>query len=142
MTELEKRLQTMEDMEAIRSFHNDYIFYLNSHQWDAMADCFTEDAYALIHEPCHGKEAIHRHFTERIAKLNTVNTRNVHFATQPVIIVDGQKAKSHWQIYIMISDQATGSPLKWIPGRYDCEYAKINGQWKFSSMIYTSPWPA
>ena len=141
VAELEGRLRIIEDMEAIRAFHHEYVFYLNNRQWDDMADCFTEDAFANIHGPCSGKEEIRKLFTERISKLNKGKGRDAHFAVEPVLRVDGDRAEGHWLIYILISDPITGSPSRWIPGRYDCEYSKVKGEWKFSSLKYTSPWP-
>ena len=142
LEEMEKRLKAIEDVEAIKNLHNEYLFYLNNSQWQEMADCFTENATANIHELHKGRKEILKFFTEVIAKLNAGKGRDAHFAVQPVITVDGVKAKGHWLIYIFIADPATGNALRWIPGRYDCEYVKEGGHWKFSSLTYTSPWPA
>ena len=30
---------------------------------------------------------------------------------------------------------------RWIQGRYDCEYVKENGKWKFSVLKMRRPWP-
>ena len=139
--DIAKRLQVLEDIEAIKQMHNEYLFYLNNEQWQEMADCFTEDATANIHEIHHGKKEILKLFTEVIAKLNKGKIRDAHFAVQPVIVVEGDRAKGHWLIYILIADPETGNALRWVPGRYDCEYVKEEGEWKFSHLTYTSPWP-
>ena len=140
--ELEARLRTLEDTEAIKGFHRQYVFYLNNCQWDDMAECFTEDASANIHGAYSGKEEIRKLFAEHISKLNSSGkARDAHFAVEPVIRVDGDRAKGHWLIYILISDPVTGCASRWIPGRYDCEYSRVKGDWKFSSLTYTSPWP-
>ncbi len=141
LAEIEKRLKVIEDIEAIKQMHNEYLFFLNNCQWQAMADCFTENATASIHEVRHGKKEILNLFTDVIAKLNTGRFRDAHFAVQPVITVDGDGAKSHWLIYIFIADPVTGNARKWVPGRYDCEYVREKDGWKFSSVTYTSPWP-
>jgi hypothetical protein len=67
--------------------------------------------------------------------------RDAHFAVEPVIEVDGDKAQGHWLVYILISDPETGAASRWIGGRHDCEYLKVNGEWKFSSLTFTNPWP-
>jgi ketosteroid isomerase-like protein len=141
MKELEDRIRTLEDLEAIKAFHREYIFFLNNRQWDDMAECFTEDASADIHGACSGKEEIRKLFTDRISKLNTGKGRDAHFAVEPVIRVTGDKAEGHWLIYILISDPDTGAASRWIQNRYDCTYAKESGKWKFSSVVLTSPWP-
>jgi hypothetical protein len=141
LEEMEKRLKAVEATQQIINLHNDYLFCLNNRQWREMADCFTENATATIHEPRHGREDIYRLFTDVISKLNAGKSRDAHFAVQPVIEVDGDRAKGHWLIYIFIADEE-GNAKRWIPGRYDCEYAKEDGRWKFSVLNYTSPWPA
>jgi hypothetical protein len=141
LEEMSKRFQALEDTEAIRRLHNEYIFYLNNDQWQEMSDCFSDNATANIHEFRQGKKEILKYFTEVIAKLNAGKGRDAHFAVQPVINVEGDRAKGHWLIYILIADPVTGNALRWIPGRYDCEYIKEDGNWKFSSLNYTSPWP-
>jgi len=140
--DMEKRLRAIEDAEAIKNMHNDYLFDLNGQQWHEMERYFTEDATVDIHEKVIGKKAILKFFTEVIAKMNAGKGRDAHFAVQPVVEVDGDRAKSHWLIYIFISDAVTGKADRWIQGRYDCEYAKEDGKWKFSALKYTSPWPA
>jgi ketosteroid isomerase-like protein len=139
--ELADRLKNLEDMEAIRAFHHEYLFCLNKRQWDDMAECFIEDAFAHIHQPCQGKEEIRKLFTERISQLNSGKGRDAHFAVEPVIRVKGDRAEGHWLIYILISDPDTGGASRWIPGRYDCEYSRTEKGWRFSSLVYTSPWP-
>jgi ketosteroid isomerase-like protein len=141
LAEMEKRLKTLEDIEAIRQMHNEYLFCLNNCQWGAMADYFTADASVSIHEKRRGRKEIMKLFTDVISKLNTGNFRDAHFAVQPVIQVDGEKAKSHWLIYVFVHDPATGLARKLVCGRYDCEYAREKDGWKFTSMIYTAPWP-
>jgi hypothetical protein len=141
MEELEDRIRTLEDLEAIKAFHREDVFFLNNRQWDDMAECFTEDASADIHSVCSGKEEIRKLFKERISKLNVGKGRDAHFAVEPVIRVTGDKAEGHWLIYILISDPDTGAASRWIQNRYDCKYAKIEGKWKFSSVVLTSPWP-
>ncbi|MFH1647956.1 MAG: nuclear transport factor 2 family protein [Chloroflexota bacterium] len=141
LEEMEKRLKAIEDAEAIKNMHNDYLFYLNNRQWPEMAECFTEDATVNIHDLVRGKKAILKLFTDVIARKNAGKGRDAHFAVQPVVEVDGDKAKSHWLIYIFIADPATGNAQRFIQGRYDCEYARVDGRWKFSALTYTSPWP-
>ena len=140
LEQVEKRLNAVEATQEIINLHDEYLFHLNKSQWREMADCFTKDAIADIHEKRQGKEEIYQLFTDVIAKLNAGKSRDIHFAVQPVIEVDGDKARGHWLIYIFISDE-NGNPKRLIPGRYDCEYAKVDGKWKFSSLTYTSPWP-
>jgi hypothetical protein len=139
--QMEKRLHIVEATLKIINLHNEYVFYLNQKLWRNIADCFTTNAFADIHQKRQGREEIYQLFTDVISRLNASGSRDVHFAVQPVIEVDGTKARGHWLMYIFISDAASGSAKRWIPGRYDAEYALEDGNWKFSSLIYTFPWP-
>jgi hypothetical protein len=145
LEEISRRLQTLEDIEAIKRLQNQYIFFLLNNQWKDMADCFTEDAYANIwrHGAHKGKKAIYKLFAERIAKVNPAinKPRDGHFTVMPVITVDGDKAKGHWMLYIFVNDPQTSVLSRYNQGRYDCEYTKVNGEWKFSKLVWTNPWP-
>lgn len=143
LEEMEKRLRILEDREAIKALHRDYVFWLNNRQWDEMTGLFTEDAKAHIfrHPLCEGKEQIGRLFTETMSKVNTGKGRDAHFATMPVVTVEGERARGHWMLYILIADPETGNAWRWTQGRYECEYRKVQGQWKFHRLVWVNPWP-
>jgi hypothetical protein len=142
-SDLEKRLQLLEDKEAIREMHYEYIYFLNNQQWDDMAELFAENAVAYIyrHAKRIGRQAILDLFTNTMSKVNVGKNRDCHFVVEPVIQVDGDKAKGHWMLYIFVSDPETGKAGRWTGGKYDAEYARINGKWRFTSLIWTNPWP-
>ncbi len=143
LRDISRRLQYLEDLEAIKSLHRDYVFWINSREWDKTAECFSEDAVALIfrHPLARGKEAIRSLFFDRIANVNSGKGRDGHFATLPVIQVDGDRARGHWMLYILIADPVTGNALRWTQGRYECEYVKVGERWKFSKLVWVNPWP-
>jgi ketosteroid isomerase-like protein len=143
LNEIEKRLQVLEDKEAIKELHRDYIFWLNNRQWEEMTECFTHNAVAHIyrHPLRTGKEQIHKLFTEVMSGVNVGKGRDGHFATLPVIEVNAHKAKGHWLLYILIADPVTGNAMRWTQGRYECEYEKVEGKWKFSKLVFINPWP-
>jgi ketosteroid isomerase-like protein len=143
LEELEKRLKTLEDLEAIRKLHHEYIFMLLNRQWDEIVDCFAEDATANIahHGLRRGRAELEKLFKENISKMNAGKLRDAHFVVQPVINVEGSTASGYWLMYIMVADPETGKSLRWVQGRHDCEYVEIDGKWKFKSVKYTRPWP-
>jgi hypothetical protein len=51
--------------------------------------------------------------------------------------VDGNTAKGTWALYLFWSEPE----VKWVQGRQECEYEKINGEWKIKSNKYIRPWP-
>jgi hypothetical protein len=143
LEEMEKELRTLKDIEAIKCLQNEYLFYLLNRQWADIPDCFTKDAIFLIakFEKIVGRENIAKVFSERISKSNAGKDRDAHFAVMPVIRVEGDQARGHWMLYIFIADKVTGLVTYFRQGRYDCEYARENGKWRFSKLIWTNPWP-
>jgi len=135
--ELEKRVRVLEDIEAIKDMHRDYVYALISQRWDDMVECFAEDATAAIAEnpPRKGKAEISKLLKDVIAKQ--VSWDWGHFVTQPVIAVDGDRAKGHWILYLFFPPPE----VRWLQARYDCEYVKLDGKWKFSDLKFKAPWP-
>jgi ketosteroid isomerase-like protein len=143
LQDISKRLQALEDIEAIKNLHREYVYWINSRQWDKTTDCFTEDAIAVIfrHPRAAGIDQIRSLFFDGIGKVNAGKGRDAHFATMPVIRLNGSQASGHWMLYIFIADPITGNALRWTQGRYECEYRKVTGQWKFSKLVWVNPWP-
>ena len=118
-----KRIENIENLEALKDLHRRYMYYVNSHQWDDVLDCFTDDAVADIgmHGYHQGKDELSELFKVKIAKVNE-KWNGGHFVTQPIISVDGNNATGFWMLYI-------------------CVYVKIDGRWKIKDIKYTRPWP-
>jgi hypothetical protein len=135
--ELEKRVRVLEDIEAIKKFHVNYVYLLCNLQWDDMVECFAEDATMELLDSgvVKGKKEIsgvfHNVLSQRITR------KDGHFVGQPVITVNGDKAKGHWILYLFFAEPE----VKWLQGRQDCEYVRVNGEWKFSQVKFTAPWP-
>jgi ketosteroid isomerase-like protein len=134
--EMEKRLKTLEEIDAIRNMHNGYIYALASQQWDDMLGCFAEDAVADIwkHGARRGKKEIRELFQGFEGKILPTHG---HLIAQPIIHVDGDTAEGYWILYVFMAEPQ----MQWVQGRYDCKYVRENGKWKFSHLKYTRPWP-
>lgn len=137
LEELEKRVGVLEDIEAIKQLHIEYIYLLCDLQWDVMLDFFAEDATLDLMDQGvrRGKKEISGVFHNILAKM--IKRTDGHFVGQPVISVEGDKAKGHWILYLFFAEPE----VRWMQGRQDCQYVKIDGAWKFSSVRFTSPWP-
>ena len=145
--DLEKRLKATEDAEEIRKFHTDYIYWLSNWEFEKMVDCFAEDAVEegiVPNEKHFGKAAIKKMFE---AMAQNPPQKGGHMLIQPVISVDGDKAEGHWIMYRLnyYFKGPSGQVVKLfgpsVQRRYDCEYIKENGEWKFSRLKFTDPWP-
>ena len=139
LEELEKRVREMEDKDAIKEMHREYLFYISNLEIDNALEFFAENitvdvANYGIHK---GKNKVTEFFKE-VIKKNVSGSPQGHFTGQPVISVDGDRARGHWMFYRFVPQP---SPIRWIQGRYDCEYVREDGKWKFSLLKLTRPWP-
>ena len=116
------------------------IFFISNLEIDKALECFAKNIVVEIADygVREGKEAVSKFFREVIHR-NVSGSKEGHFTGQPVISIDGQKAEGHWMFYRFVPQP---SEIRWIQGRYDCEYIIENGKWKFSRMKLTRPWPA
>jgi len=128
LEELEKRVKVLEDIEAIKQLHINYVYLLCNLQWDDMVQCFAEDATMELLEI---SGVFHNVLAERIKR------NDGHLVGQPIITVTGDRAKGHWILYLFFAEPE----VRWLQGRQDCEYVRVNGEWKFSSVKFIAPWP-
>jgi hypothetical protein len=131
--DLEKRIRVLEDLEDIKILHRDYISCLDNLEFDKVPEFFAENATLEIRhlKPCKGKKEITELYRGFVSKRRT-SRDDGHLVGQPVITVEGNKAKGHWIVYIFLSKPS----VQWVQGRNDCEYIKENGKWKFSSLKF------
>ena len=139
LEELEKRIIALEDKDEIKTLHRDYLFYISNLEFDKALDCFTDAVAVDIanYGVIKGKDKVEKFFRDVIYQ-NVLQSKDAHFTVQPVISLDGNKAKGHWMFYRLLPKPR---PESWVQGRYDCEYIKENGKWKFSALKLTRPWP-
>ena len=139
LEELEKRVRAIEDAEEIKTLHREYMFSIQNLDIEKALDCFAENIstdianYGIIK----GKKEVSKFYRE-VIKNNVLRSKDGHFTGQPVVSVQGDTAKGHWMFYRFIDDTSRGS---WIQGRFDCEYIRENGKWKFSFLKMKRPWP-
>jgi ketosteroid isomerase-like protein len=131
MEALEKRIQAMEDIEAIKQLQYRYKNAFMQAQWDVVLGCFAQDA--VIDMKPDGTN-VGMGFAE--VKRQFGNMAKVHvgaetdFIYHPEISVDGNKAKATW----MVTDNmhVIDQPVQSIYGIYTMEYKKADGEWKIS----------
>ena len=137
LEELEKRVKVLEDIEAIKQLHINYVYLLCNLQWDDMVQCFAEDATMELLDQgvVWGKKEISGVFHNVLAER--IKRNDGHLVGQPIISVEGDRAKGHWILYLFFAEPE----VRWLQGRQDCEYVRVNGEWKFSSVKFIAPWP-
>jgi hypothetical protein len=134
VTELRQRVQVTEDVNAIKEVQWIYLNALMATEWDACADCFSENALidVYLHDPVQGRENIRLWFKEELALTHAGKEGDV--CIHPIITADGDSAKGNWLLYMMYFYPRTGQSMFWVQGYYDNEYVRENGSWKISVM--------
>jgi uncharacterized protein (TIGR02246 family) len=152
LEQLEKRVKALEDLEAIKQLHTNYILALNEQKFEKMVECFTDDALmdGIEGERCEGKAAITRFFKNMADHQRKVKMwKGGQILVHPVLSVKGDRATGCWTWYrISKPNKFTserGQEIMVIApseARYDMEYKRVNGEWKMYKLKFTSPWPA
>jgi ketosteroid isomerase-like protein len=126
---IERRLQLLEDAEAIRNLKARYAA-LCDNQYDAegIANLFTEDA---VWESARlgrfeGREAIRSFFRGASAIFSFA----IHYSLNGHIEVEGDTARARWYLF-MPCTLAAGNQAVWRAGIDHETYARLNGTWMF-----------
>ena len=142
--EIEKRITVLEDIAAIKQLRSLYCYLADAglndaSKMDELMTHFTDDAWIDfgtadspdIHK---GKDAVTKFYKEVVVGALSYSA---HMVINPIIEVDGDKAKGRWYVFVPCTMRETNS-ASWLFGKYEEEYVKIGGQWKWSSMIFRS----
>lgn len=127
---LERRLQALEDAEAIRNLKARYAALCDrNYDADAIAALFTEDA--LWDSPglgrFEGREAI-RNFFRGASRIFSFA---IHYSLNGQIEVDGDAARAQWYLF-MPCTVAAGNRAMWRASIDHETYTKVDGTWMFS----------
>lgn len=133
--DLEARIAELEDIEAIRRLKAAYCAACDDdHDGDAVAALFTADGVwqQSGDRPRVGQDEI-------AAKMFGIRNagfmaRSAHMVTNPVIDIDGDTASGRWR-FVMMFTYADGQSFERIIGHYEERYARVDGQWRFTSLM-------
>ena len=136
MLDLEKRIQILEDTEAIKKLKSQYAAACDQHyDIEKLAGLFTEDAVfdtGGMYGVLEGKQKVLELF-KNVSQPNW--TLSVHYFIQPDITVEGDHATCRWQLWQPCTLKGTGPT--WLSGIEDDEYTKIEGKWFISRIKLT-----
>ena len=130
MQELAKKVQTLEDIEAIKQLKYEYALRcdraVNEKDPEPFFDVFTEDAVWNVggfgkHE---GKAAIKAAVFGPLAEMIKFT---YHFFTHPMIKVDGDEATGKWYLWAIYT-MADGQDMV-LAGYEDETYRRVDGKW-------------
>jgi hypothetical protein len=153
---LEKKVQKLDDIEAIKKLQRAYGYYLEHWMGEDIVDCFADDPNVTLHVAAGvyvGKDHLRRFF--RHGKYETPlpyekRSEFLHQVMQLSGIVDvaddGKTAKGRWYGFganAFFTDSGKINP-GWMNGVYNVEYVKENGVWKLMKvrwcMTFHAPW--
>ncbi len=134
-SDLETRIQRLEDIEAIRALKVRYCDLCDrGYDADALAELFTEDAVwdGGMFGRYESKRRIHRFFSATGGIVRFAR----HYVTNSVVDVEGDRASGRW--YLLQSATMPDGNVEravWGSARYDEEYVRTPDGWKFQSVL-------
>lgn len=136
LAELEKKIQTIEDLEAIKKLHQNYIKLMDNIRYDEVPDLFTDDAEVEVRNS--GVKKGKKQLAEIYQMIKGFYKGGVprhigHFCVEPDITVKGNIAKGTWLVYFFDSVPKQS----WVQGINECEYRKVKGKWYISKLKFT-----
>jgi ketosteroid isomerase-like protein len=129
LEQIERRLQVLEDAEAIRNLKAGYAALCdNQYDADGIAKLFTDDA--VWESPAlgrfEGREAIRSFFQGASAIFSFA----IHYSLNGHIEVEGDTARARWYLF-MPCTVAAGNQAVWRAGIDHETYVRVNGTWMF-----------
>ncbi|MFT4562085.1 MAG: ketosteroid isomerase-like protein [Gammaproteobacteria bacterium] len=132
MTDLEKRITRLEDIEAIKQLKALYCEICDDmHNPDRIASVFAEDA--IWESPDFGQAKGHDEIRQLFQNFKDKFSFSQHNIMNPRVEVDGNSATGIWYIAGPWTE-TEGSKETWMMARYDDDYVKIDGQWKYQHL--------
>ena len=131
MAQLEQRLTRMEDIEAIKQLKARYCAIADEdHNPDKITTLFVEDGmWEGGFGTAQGHEAIRRLFQRAQQRFSFSH----HMVMNPIIEVEGNSAKGTWYFFGLFTVRETNE-ARWLAVRYEEEYIKVNGEWKYQHL--------
>ena len=136
LEDLERRIRALEDIEAIKRLKARYCAFCDdNYDAEGLISLFTEDAVwdGGAFGRYEGREAIWKFFKGVSAMLPFA----LHFVTNPLIKVEGERATGRWYL-LEPCTFADGNQAVWGAAKYEDEYVKAGGEWKFKSVKLAS----
>jgi bile-acid 7alpha-dehydratase len=136
LSDLEKRIRVMEDIEAIKKLKAKYFRCVDKKLWDEMEEVWIEDAvadYGMGIELLQGRKAIMEFLKKNLDRDSMIS---VHQGHNPEIeITSDTTARGVWVLNDRLIIKTIATLNGW--GYYEDEYVKVNGEWKNKSTKIT-----
>ena len=98
LEELEKRIQALEDIEALKKLEAEYLSNMNDLK--SNDEFFAEGARIHLHSFGEFEHGSPKEVEANAGVRERIATRRIaHYAIQPIITVDGDRASAKWTEY-------------------------------------------
>ena len=132
IAELEKRITRLEDIEAIKQLKARYCDICDdTHNPDRIASVFTEDG--IWEGGDFGQAKGHQAIQKLFSGFREQFSFSQHNIVNPIINVDGERATGSWYILGPWTFTEDNKEI-WMTAKYDDDYVKINGEWKYQHL--------
>ncbi|WP_419553422.1 nuclear transport factor 2 family protein [Candidatus Poriferisodalis sp.] len=130
-SDIEARLQRLEDIEAIKQLKARYCAYCDDdYDADGIAGLYTEDGTwdgSPSFPSLNGREEI-REFFKGAAEIMTLAR---HQVMNPIIEVEGDEANGQWLLFQPCTDANAGAV--WLAATYLDGYRRVGDDWKIAA---------
>jgi len=132
LAELEKRITRIEDRESIKELKARYCAVCDDdHNPATITTLFVEDG--IWEGGGFGKAQGHAAIRDLFKSFQQLISFSQHMVMNPIIAIDGDNAKATWYFLGPFTFHKNNE-AKWIAVRYDDDYVKVNGEWKFKHL--------
>ena len=130
--ELEKRITRLEDLEKIKQLKARYCAVCDDdHNPDQITKLFAEDG--IWEGAGQGRHQGHAAIRALFGGFKEMVSFSQHNVMNPVIEVDGERAKGTWY-FLGTFTMRQGNRAMWLGVRYEEDYVKAGGEWKFQHL--------
>ena len=143
----EKKINLLEDIEAIKRLQKAYNYYVEHMLGDAIIDCFADSSEVVLdwlEGKWLGKEGVKKYFGRIASGEGPSGFSHQLMPTGGLITVDadGKKARGRWYGFggIFWSDRGKVNGGSLTSGIYEMGYIKEGGVWKILSIKWVIPY--
>jgi hypothetical protein len=137
LTDLDRRLKRLEDIEAIKQLKYRYWRHLDLKEWDELARTFAPDAtvcYSSGKYEFRGVDVIMKFLSDSLGEARGSVT--IHQGHHPEIeLLGDDTARGTWALYNYMFNIKENRGIR-IGAYYEDEYVKLGGAWKFKHIGY------
>ena len=131
------RLQRLEDIENIKQLKARYCAFCDeNYNSQGITSLFTDDG--VWDGGNLGRAEGHAEIAKFFERAPSAFSFAIHNVMNPIIEVDGDRATGHWYLLQPLTRRSrTGEEgAMWLAGRYEDEYVRIGGEWKFKRLKF------